>query len=134
MKQKKVIRYSEAFRKKVVEEMESGKFESVCGAQRAYAIGGAETIRKWMVKYGREELLPKRIRVEKMKEIDELKESRKRIRELEAALADAHIDNCLEQAFLEIACERMDMDIEDFKKKNELRLSDLRKRRGKNWK
>ena len=131
MKQKKVIRYSEAFKRQVVQEMEAGKFESVCGAQRAYGIKGAETLRKWIVKYGSENLLPKRIRVEKMKEIDELKESRKRIRQLEAALADAHIDNCLEQAFLEIACGRMDMNVEDFKKRNELKLSDLRKRRGK---
>lgn len=134
MKQKKVIRYSEAFKRQVVEEMGSGKFESISGAQRAYAIGGAMTIRKWIVKYGREDLLPKRIRVEKMKEIDALKEARKRVRELEAALADAHIDNCLEEAFLEIACERMDMKVGDFKKKNELTLSDLRKRRAKNWK
>jgi len=134
VKKKKVIRYSEAFKRQVVEEMENGKFESVCRAQRAYAIGGADTIRKWMVKYGREDLLPKRIRIEKMKEINELKESRKRVRQLESALADAHIDNCLEEAFLEIACERMEVKVEDFKKKNELTLSDLRKRRGTNWK
>jgi len=52
-----------------------------------------------------------------MKEIDHLKEARKRIKELEAALADAHIDHCLEHAFLEIACERMETDLDDFKKR-----------------
>jgi len=63
-------------------------------------------------------------------EVDRLKEARKRIKELEAALADAHIDNCLEHAFLEIACERMETDLDDFKKKNALTLSDVRRRRG----
>ena len=55
---------------------------------------------KRVIKYGREDLLPKCIRVETMEEGDRLKEARKRIKELEAALADAHIDNCLEDAFL----------------------------------
>ena len=66
-----------------------------------------------------------------MEEIDHLKEARKRIKELEAALADAHIDHCLEHAFLEIACERMETDLDDFKKKNALTLSDVRKKRGR---
>jgi hypothetical protein len=41
------------------------------------------------------------------KEIDELREARKRIRELEAALANAHKDYCLESAFLDIACGKL---------------------------
>lgn len=66
-----------------------------------------------------------------MKEVDRLKEANKRIRKLEAALADAHIDHCLEHAFLEIACERMDVELNDFKKKNELTLSDVRRKQGR---
>jgi hypothetical protein len=88
------------------------------------------TVANWVTKYGREDLLSKRIRVETMDEIDHLKKARKRIRELEAALADAHIDNCLEHAFLEVACERMGTDLGDFKKKNALTLSDVRRKRG----
>ncbi|MDR0662593.1 MAG: hypothetical protein LBF80_00750, partial [Spirochaetaceae bacterium] len=42
-----------------------------------------------------------------MNEIDEMKAARSRIRELEAALADAHMDYCRESAFLDIACERL---------------------------
>jgi hypothetical protein len=110
--------------------MAEGKFSSPHKAQEAYGIRGNNTVRGWLKKYGREDLLPKRIRVETMKEIDQLASARKRIRELEAALADAHIDNCLEHAFLEIACERMDVPLDDFKKKNEMTLSDVRKRRG----
>lgn len=130
MKESTAIRYSEAFKRQVVDEIARGKFTSLCKAQQAYGIRGNATVAKWVRKYGREDLLPKRIRVETMEEIDQLKEARKRIRELEAALSDAHIDHCLEHAFLEIACERMETDLDDFKKKNALTLSDARKTRG----
>jgi len=52
------------------------------------------------------------------KETDRLQVANKRVKELEAALADAHIDNCLEHAFLEIACERIGEALSDFKTKN----------------
>ncbi len=125
------MRYSEAFKRQVVEEISSGKFSSAYKAEKAYGIRGNATVTKWIRKYGREDLLPRRIRIETMEEIDQLKDARKRIRELEAALADAHIDHCLEHAFLEIACERMETDLDDFKKKNALTLSDARKTRGR---
>jgi hypothetical protein len=44
-------------------------------------------------------MLPKRIKVETMNEVDELKAARKEIKELKAALADARRDWCLERAF-----------------------------------
>jgi transposase len=124
-----VLKYSEAFKRQVVDEIERGKFNSHSEARRAYRINGGRTIGQWVRKYGREDLMPKILRVETVKERDEIKESRKRIKQLEAALADAHIDCCLEQSFLEIACERMGISVENFKKKNELTLSDVRKKR-----
>jgi hypothetical protein len=75
-------------------------------------------------------VLPKRIKVETMKELDEMKEARKRIRELEAALADAHMDYCLESAFLDIACEQLGTTTEALKKNNAATLAGRRKRRG----
>ena len=124
------IRYSEAFKKQVVEEIARGKHTCAYRAQQAYGIRGSMTVAKWIKKYGREDLLPKRIRIERMGELDQLNAARKRIKALEAALADAHIDNCLEHAFLEIACERLNVPLDDFKKKNELTLSDVRRKRG----
>lgn len=120
--------YSEAFKRQVVEELERGKFTSICEANRAYGIQGSETISRWIQKYGHQELLPKRIRIETLKERDELKDARKRIRELEAALADAHIDCCLGESYFKIACERLGCDPLDFKKKNAITLSDMRKK------
>jgi len=131
VKRSTTIRYSEAFKRQVVDEVARGKFSSLDKARQAYGIRGQLTVAKWIRKYGREDLLPKRIRIETMDEIDQLKEARKRIRELEAALADAHIDHCLERSFLEIACERMETDLDDFKKKNALTLSDVRRKQGR---
>jgi transposase-like protein len=113
---------------KVVEEISQGKFASILQAQKAYGICGAITIQKWIKKYGREDLLPKRVRVETMAEIDELKEAKKRIRNLEKALADAHMDYYLERAFLEIACEEMGTSREELKKNNVMRLADVQRK------
>jgi hypothetical protein len=52
-----------------------------------------------------------------MNEIDELQAARSRIRELEAALADAHRDYGLEHAFVDIACQRRGMSTEALKKR-----------------
>jgi transposase len=124
---KEFITYSEAFKMQVVEEIRQGKFTAVLQAQKAYGICGMSTIQKWIKKYGKEELLPKRVKVETMTEIDELKEAKKRIRDLERALSDAHMDYCLERAFLEIACEQMGTSREDLKKNNAIRLADARR-------
>jgi transposase len=120
-------KYSEAFKRQVVGEIEGGKHGTVERARRAYGIGGSGTVWRWVRRYGREELLPKRVRVETMNERDELGEARKRIRELEAAVADAHIDYCLEKAYLRVACEWLGEDPEAFKKKHAITLSDTRK-------
>jgi hypothetical protein len=52
-----------------------------------------------------------------MNGIDEMKAAKKRIREPGAALADAHVDYCLESAFLEIACEKLGTSAEELKKR-----------------
>lgn len=124
-----VNQYSEAFKRQVVKELEQGKHVSLWAARRAYGIGGATTVTGWVRKYGSKELLPKRVRIETLKERDKLREARKRIRELEAAVADAHIDYCLEKGFLQVACERLGEDLDSFKKKHAMTLSDTRKNR-----
>lgn len=109
-----VNQYSEAFKRQVVKELEQGKHVSLWAARRAYGIGGATTVTGWVRKYGSKDLLPKRVRIETLKERDKLREARKRIRELEAAVADAHIDYCLEKGFLQVACERLGEDLDSF--------------------
>ena len=119
MVQKSIVRYSEAFKQQVLRELEEGKFDSVLAAARTYGIRGGATLQNWMRRYGRMHLLRKVVRVETPKDVDEAKELRKRVRELEKALADAHIDSRLDAAYLRIACRAAGIgDVDDFKKKH----------------
>jgi transposase-like protein len=110
---REVVRYSEAFKLRLLEDIAGGKYTSLDEARRRHGIRGTATVSKWIKHYGREDMLPKRIKVETMKEIDELQAARSRIRDLEAALADAHMDYCLERAFLDIACKRLGVSTEE---------------------
>jgi transposase-like protein len=116
-KMRDVIRYGGAFKQRLAEEAAAGKYRSLDEAGRRNGIRGCATLRKWIKRYGREDMLPKRIKVETMNEIDELREARRRIRELEAALANAHMDYCLESAFLDIACGKLGTGTEELKKR-----------------
>ena len=113
------IRYSEAFKLQVLRELEEGRFETRVAAYRAYGIRGCGTIERWAVKYGKNHLVGKVIRVETPKEVSELKALRKRVRDLEKALADERLGHMLEDAYLHIACEAAGIDdVDDFKKKH----------------
>jgi transposase-like protein len=113
------VRYSEAFKLQVLRELEEGKHRSLNAAQEAYAIKGHGTVRRWLRRYGREQLARRVIRVETTKERDELKRLKERVRQLERALSDATLDLSLERAYVKLACRRAGIaDVEDFKKKN----------------
>ena len=115
----RTIRYSEAFKQHVVRELGDGKFPSMGAAARAYGIGGAMTIQRWLRRYGRTDLLGKVIRVETPKEVSEVKQLRQRVRNLEKALADAHLDMKLGDAYLRLACQSAGIeDVDAFKKKH----------------
>jgi transposase-like protein len=81
-----VVRYSEAFKLRLVEDVADGKYKSLDEAGRRNGIRGSATVARWIKQYGREDILPKRIKVETMDETDEMKAARRRIRELEAGL------------------------------------------------
>jgi len=114
------IRYGEAFKMAVVRELEDKDlpFEDI---RRRFDIKGSSTVQKWVRKYGKG-IRGIRIRVEKPEEISEVNRLRARVRQLESALADANIDAALERAFLELACERVGLEVGEFKKKAAGRL------------
>jgi len=112
----RVVRYSEAFKLQVVEEIESGRFSSANEASKAYGITGNGTVERWMRQSGRGRLLKKVVRVEKPDEPGELRRLKDRVRRLEEALADAHIDSALDQSYFEILCEQKGIDPDAFKK------------------
>ena len=111
------IRYSEAFKMEIVRELETGAI-NIDQIRRKYGIGGNDSIRGWVRKYGNGSV-GRVIRVEKPQEINEREELKRRVRALEKALADANIDLVLERAYTKIACERAGIkDVEAFKKKH----------------
>lgn len=113
------IRYSEAFKLQVLRELEEGKFPSMTAAARAYGISGLGMVKYWAEKYGRSQVVGKVVRVETAKEVSEVKELRKRVRDLEKALANERLDHLLDEAYLQIACRTAGVtDVEEFKKKH----------------
>ena len=79
-------------------------------------MNGSETVANWVRRYGKEHLLRKAIRVMKADEQAEVKALRQRVRELERALADAHLDLKLEAAYVKLACEAAGVrDVAEFK-------------------
>lgn len=88
--QKITRRYSAAFKRKVVMEIEGGKF-TVNAARKFYDIHGGATIERWLKQHGKAHLLTEvvttTLRTEKKRETA----FQERITLLEKALADAHL-------------------------------------------
>lgn len=115
-----VVRYSEAFKLKVVNELESGKFSGTDEARKSYGIKGSATVQYWLNKYGKNHLLNKVIKVQTGDEKSELKKLKERTRELEKALADAHLDLIIEKEYFQMVCETSNINPDEFKKKLKL--------------
>lgn len=111
------VRYSESFKMQVISELESGKLDNMAHARRHYGIGGSLTINGWLKKYGRNDLMPKVVRVEKPGEADQTRELKEQIKQLKEVLADTHVDGLLYKAHFEILCKEMSIDPEEYKKK-----------------
>ncbi len=75
-------------------------------------------MKRWVREYGRSDLLKKVVRVEKQGEPGEIKRLKGRVRQLESAIVDAHIDGALAQTYFELLCERTNTDAEAFRKKH----------------
>lgn len=59
-----IKRYSDSYKKKVIQDIDAGKFDSIAGAARAYGIYKYETVTRWLRQAGRVDLLPKLVIVE----------------------------------------------------------------------
>ena len=122
-----VVRYSEAFKIQVIRELESGVHADCASARRAYGIGSLSTVTQWYRKYGGTYKRRKFIRIETMENKHELESLKKRVSELEGALADTTIELLLERQFLKFACDEAGIaDITAFKKKGVGKVSTQR--------
>ncbi|WP_032916500.1 transposase [Leptospira santarosai] len=103
-------RYSEAFKRKVIQSIEDGKYNQT-QAMKHYGIKGSVTVRGWLKKYGKNHLIGKIVRVETDNELNRLKEAEKKIRELEKALLDVTIENVLYKSLVKVAKRDLNMDL-----------------------
>lgn len=102
--------YSEAFKRKVVSEINHGIY-TVLEAMRKYNIGGKMTIYNWLVKYNlnsKSGYGGNRMSKKKNTTTDE---AYTRIRNLEKLVSDLSIENRILKATIEIADETYDTDL-----------------------
>jgi len=118
MRNRVVFRYSESFKRQVVEDLESGRFSSVAGANQHHGIKGAETVKNWVLRLGQNQLLAKVVRVEKPDEAGLVSGLRREIVQLQKALGQTQARSLLNESYLELACERLGEEVETFKKKS----------------
>ena len=111
MSTKKIIlRYSHAFKQKVVTEIESGQL-TIAQARKIYDINGCDTIQTWIKKLGKNHLLSKIVRIEMKDEKDKIKELERQKQQLESALAQAHLKIICLESMVDCAEEHYDIDI-----------------------
>ena len=103
-------KYSLAFKQKVVRDIEEGKFNKH-EARKIYDIKGGSTIYSWIRKFGKLHLLNKVVRVEMKDEQSKLKQLEKEKKELESALAQAHLKLLAYESLIEVAEENLGIDL-----------------------
>jgi transposase-like protein len=101
--------FSEALKKKVVKDIESGKV-SVLAASREYSVS-FQAIYQWLNKYSRHLQTSKRIVVEMQSESYKSRELEKRIQDLEAALGRKQLEVDFLNKMIELGSEQTGVDI-----------------------
>ena len=114
-----VKRYSVAFKRQVIADLESGRFATLAAARQHYGIDGSSTIQRWLRRYGKNDLLTKVVRVQKPDEADQIRQLKQQIAQLERVLGRTQANCALEEEYLRLACEQLGEDVERFKKKQD---------------
>jgi transposase-like protein len=104
-----LIRYSNCFKEKVVQEVSAGS--SISAVCRKYDIKGGSTVQYWIRKFGRNELLNTVIRVKMRSEDDRLKQLEAENRRLKIALADATLAKDVLETLIEVVDEHYQTDV-----------------------
>ena len=126
---KVIVRYSDCFKRAVIEEIEK-KGLSIEACRRKYSIGGATTIQKWLKKNGKNHLLNKIVRVETIDKNQEVKALKKEIKALKEAYAEMTIEKKVYETYLQVYGEETGRS-EEIKTKLEQELSKYFPRRKK---
>lgn len=111
MRNKKILyRYSEAFKLKVISEIELGK-STISEVKKKYDIRGGATVQTWLNKYGKNHLQNKIVRLEMKHEKDRLKELEKQVNHLKTVIADKELENLLLESLIDTANEYYETDL-----------------------
>jgi transposase len=111
-----IRRYSACFKRRVIMELEEGRFRSIEAARKHYGIGGRTTVQKWLRRYGKNHLQAKVVRVETPDEADQIRRLKAEIKRLEQALGQTQAQKILEEQYLKMACEELGQAVDAFKK------------------
>lgn len=102
-------RYSEAFKLQVVREYEAGS--SLYALCNKYGIGGYNTVKRWVKKYGHDSYRSEKVIIQTVEDQHEFQAMKKKIEQLESALADAVLDNRMLTVILDVASDQLGVDL-----------------------
>lgn len=105
-----IIRYSSAFKSKVVSEIERCK-HTITSARRMYDIKGNGTVENWIRQLGKNHLIGKVVRVETRDERSKIKQLEEDKQRLESALANEHLRVLALESMIKLASKSLDVDI-----------------------
>ena len=118
-----ITRYSQAFKQKVVQEIETGRLRP-SEAVKKYGLCSHSLVREWIIRLGKNHLLNKVVRIEMPNEIkpnDIIKQLQAEKRQLESALAQTQIKLIMMESLVEAAQQHLKIDL---KKKYGTKLSE----------
>jgi transposase len=95
----KIKRYSEAFRRQVVGEYESGT--GIVSLQKKYGINGGTTIQTWIKKYAKQGFRHEIVRIQTAEEVKRVRELEKQVKDLEQALGKVTLEKLKLESILE---------------------------------
>jgi len=95
----KIKRYSEAFRRQVVAEYESGT--GITSLQKKYGIHGGTTIQTWIKKYAKAGFRHELVHIQTAEEVNRVKELEKQVKDLEQALGKVTLEKLKLESILE---------------------------------
>jgi len=118
------LRYGVAFKRRVVEEVESGPFDSLSAASVHHGIDGATTVRNWVPRMGKGHLLAKVVRVEpfasaqgEVGEADRMAAMREQLERLQRALGQTRAEKLLNAECSKLAGGQLGGEVEAFKRR-----------------
>ncbi|GAH14817.1 unnamed protein product [marine sediment metagenome] len=117
MTKKKIKRYSEAIKRQVVAEYETGI--SISDLQKKYGITGGMTIPSWIKKYAKQGFRHELVRIQTAEEASRVKELEQQVQELEQTLGKVVLEKLKLESILEELEETYGVDV----KKNAVRSS-----------